>query len=112
MPNHFHLIVGPTITPTLSAFMHRLTMTHSKRWQMHRQTSGTGPVYQGRFKAVLINDNDHFSTVRRYVQWNPVEAGLVEKAEDWPWSSFGKDRKNCDRIVLSSWQILTGHPVS
>jgi putative transposase len=105
MPNHFHLVLGPTVTADLSAFMHRLTVIHSKRWHAHRGTHGTGPVYQGRFKAIRIGDDTHFLTVCSYVVRNPVRAKLVEQAEDWPWSSLSRRGKDCDRVVLSSLQI-------
>jgi putative transposase len=50
------------------------------------ETRGTGPVYQGRFKALPIETNRHFITVCRYVERNAVRAGLVTRARDWPWS--------------------------
>jgi len=106
MPNHFHLVIGPTLTPTLSAFMHRLTIMHSKRWHLSRGTTGTGAVYQGRFKALRIGDDAHFGAVCRYVEQNPIRAGLVERVEDWPWSSVSRDRRICDLIALSPLPIL------
>ena len=105
MPNHFHLVVGPTITPILSAFMHRLTITHSKRWHLAHGSSGTGSVYQGRFKAIRIKDDAHFATVCRYVELNPVRAGLVGESGEWLWSSVRKDCRNCD-VTLSPLPIL------
>jgi putative transposase len=105
MPNHFHLVVGPTVTPILSSFMHRLTITHSKRWHVAHGSVGTGSVYQGRFKAVRIKDDAHFATVCRYVELNPVRAGLVEDVSEWRWSSVSRDRKNCD-VTLSALPIL------
>jgi putative transposase len=104
MPNHFHLVIGPIVTQSLSTFMHRLTLTHGKRWHAHRGTRGTGPVYQGRFKAFLIGDDAHFLTVCRYVERNPVEAGLVRRAEEWPWSSVSGPKGSGD-VVLSPWPV-------
>lgn len=105
MPNHFHLVVGPTETPALSRFMHRLTVLHSMRWHQHFGTTGTGPVYQGRFRAYPIRDETHFLFVCRYVERNPLRADLVARAEQWRWSSLGKDRRICDLSLLSSWPI-------
>ena len=106
MPNHFHVVVGPTEITVLSGFMHRLTVTHSKRWHVHHGTAGTGPVYQGRFKAVLIDGDRHFVLACRYVERNPVEAGLVARAELWPWLSLNGSGKDCHLIQLSSWPIV------
>ena len=105
MPNHFHLVLGPTQTAALSRFMHRLTVVHSMRWHRYRGTTGTGPVYQGRFRAYPILDETHFVFVCRYVERNPVRADLVARAEQWRWSSLGKDRRICDRSLLSPWPI-------
>ena len=58
MPNHWHLIVCPTADGNLSRFMHWLTVTHAQRWHAFRSTSGTGGVYQGRFKAIPIQSDD------------------------------------------------------
>ena len=49
----------------------------------------SGHVWQGRFKAFLAQDDEHLATVVRYVERKPLRAGLVERAEAWPWSSLG-----------------------
>jgi putative transposase len=48
----------------------------------------SGQVWQGRFKAFPIQEDDHLRVVLRYVERNPLRAGLVGRAEDWPWSSL------------------------
>lgn len=106
MPNHFHLVVQPVEDGQLSAFMKRLEGTHSKRWHVRRQTTGTGAVYQGRFKAFPIQCDRHFYTVCRYVERNALRAGLVQKAEDWPWGSLGQRWRNSHFVPLSPWPIL------
>jgi len=106
MPNHFHLVVWPRIDGELSQFMQWFTATHSKRWHVHRQTTGTGSVYQGRFKALPVQSDAHFLTLCRYVERNPLRAGLVDTAEHWPWSSLSQRGKNCDIPQLSDWPIL------
>jgi len=86
--------------------MHRLTIKHSKKWHRTRGTTGTGSVYQGRFKALRIADDAHFGAVCRYVEQNPIRAGLVERLEDWPWSSVSGDRRIRNLIALSPLPIL------
>ena len=96
MPNHFHLVLWPRRDGALSEFMRRLTVTHTQRWHANHHTAGTGPLYQGRFKSFPIQQDDHFLTILRYVQRNPVRAGLCTRAEAWPWGSalhdVSKDR--------------------
>jgi len=88
MPNHFHLILWPTADGDLSRFMRWLTLTHAQRWHAHRRSAGSGHLYQGRFKSFPIQDDDHFLTACRYVERNALRAGLVTRAEAWPWSSL------------------------
>ena len=68
--------------------MRWLTVTHTQRWHASHRTSGTGPLYQGRFKSFPIEEDDHLLTVLRYVERNALRANLVARAEDWRWSSL------------------------
>ena len=87
MPTHWHVVLWPAADGELSSFLRRLTLTHSVRWHRHYQTTGSGHVYQARFKAFAVAKDEHLLTVLRYVERNPC-AGLVRRAEDWPWSSL------------------------
>ena len=73
--------------------MQWLTTTHMRRWHAHRGTRGTGPVYQGRFRSFPIQEDRHFLTVCRYVERNALRAGLVERLQDWTWSSLSRRRR-------------------
>jgi putative transposase len=88
MPNHWHLVLWPAADAELTAFLRWLTHTHTQRWHAHHHTAGTGHLYQGRFKAFPIQEDDHLYRVLRYVERNPLRAGLVRRAEDWRWSSL------------------------
>ena len=88
MPTHFHLVLWPRADGELSQFMRWLTLTHTQRWHSQHQTTGTGHVYQGRFRSFPIQPDDHFLTVCRYVERNPLRAGLVARAQDWRWCSL------------------------
>ncbi len=107
MPNHWHLLPWPTQPEALSKFMARLTVAHSKRWRAYRGTSGRGHLYQGRFKAFPIQQDDHFFTVCRYIERNALRAGLVQRAEDWPWCSLYHRENNTalGRSLLAPWPI-------
>jgi putative transposase len=66
--------------------MRWLMTTHVRRY--HRHYCSSGHLRQGRFKAFPIQDDGHLVTVLRYVERNPLGAGLVTRAEDWSWSSL------------------------
>ena len=86
MPNHFHLALWPYADGDLSAWMQWLLTAHVRRYHQHYHSSGH--VWQGRFKAFPIQDDDHLLTVLRYIERNPLRAQLVARAEEWPWSSL------------------------
>ena len=90
MPNHWHLVLRPQHRGQLARFMQRLTITHARRWVEHRHRVGWGSVYQGRYKSFPTQDDAHLATLLRYVERNPLRAGLVPRAQDWPWSSLGQ----------------------
>lgn len=86
MPNHFHLALWPVGDRDVSRWMQWLLTAHVHGYrQTHRST---GHVWQGRFKAFPIQEDHHLLTVLRYIERNPLRAGLVARAEDWPWSSL------------------------
>jgi putative transposase len=107
MPNHWHLLVWPRQDNELSQFVGWLTLTHTQRWHAHRQTTGSGHVYQGRFKSFPIQEDDHFYTVARYVERNALRANLVRRAEQWRWGSLHRWLRNSsdDRELLASWPL-------
>src|SRR5205823_8817177 len=81
MPNHWHLLLWPQEDGLLSRYMGWLTLTHTQRWHAHRGNTGSGHLYQGRFKSFVIQEDDHFLVAARYVERNALRAGLVQRAE-------------------------------
>jgi putative transposase len=86
MPNHFHLVLWPRADGDLSRFMQWLLTAHVRRY--HRHYQGSGHVWQGRFRAFPIQQDEHLLTVLRYVERNALRAGWVDRAEEWEWSSL------------------------
>jgi putative transposase len=93
MPNHFHLVLWPHADGDLSRWMQWLLTAHVRRY--HRHYGSGGHVWQGRFKAFPIEQDEHLLTVLRYVERNPVRAKSIpiRKAERWRWSSLGEAGK-------------------
>ena len=107
MPNHWHLVAWPEHDGQLSRFVGWLTLTHTQRWHAHRHTTGSGHVYQGRFKSFPVQDDEHFITVCRYVERNALRANFVELAQQWRWSSLHRWAHGTakDKSLLSSWPL-------
>jgi len=107
MPNHWHMVLWPTHNGELGNFVQRLT-THVRRWHLHRNSVGSGHLYQGTYKSFPIQDDEHFLTVCRYVEQNPLRAGLVQRTEDWRWSSLRSSSTGISKPgdpVLSDWPV-------
>ena len=107
MPNHWHLVLWPRNDGDLSSFMGWLTLTHTQRWHAHYRTTGTGHLYQGRFKSFPVETDDHFLTVCRYVERNALRAALCARAEEWRWSSlFHRHEKDAFATsLLNEWPV-------
>jgi putative transposase len=88
MPTHWHFVLWLERDDQLSELLRWLTLTHSVRWQAHYHSTGSGHVNQNRFKALPVETDNHLYTVLLYVERNPQRAGLVQRAEQWAWSSL------------------------
>jgi REP element-mobilizing transposase RayT len=85
MTNHYHLVVE-TPEANLSKGMRELNGVYTQR--TNRRHGLVGHLFQGRFKAVLVERDAYLLALARYVVLNPVRAGMVRAAEDWAWSSY------------------------
>jgi putative transposase len=86
MPNHFHLVVRPSATADISRWIQWLCTTHARHY--HEKYQSSGRVWQGRFKAFLVQDDHYLLTLLRYVERNALRKNLVDRAEDWRWGSL------------------------
>lgn len=84
MGNHYHLLVE-TPEPTLSRGMRLLNGLYTQGF--NRRHRRVGHLFQGRFKAILVEKDAHLLELARYVVLNPVRAGITRGASAWPWSS-------------------------
>ena len=88
MGNHWHMLLWPVNDGDVSEFMRWVTLTHTQRWHAAHGTAGIGHVYQGRFKSFPVQSNEHYLTVLRYIESNPLRAAMVEDSNDWQYSSL------------------------
>ena len=85
MTNHFHLVIN-TPEPTLSRGMQWLEQTFAQ--YINRRHERVGHLFQGRFKHQLVESGSYLLELLRYVALNPVRAGMVERPEDYRWSTY------------------------
>jgi putative transposase len=86
MPNHYHLMVQPTL-PNISKAVQHLNSVYAQWW--NRRHDRVGHVFQGRFKDQVVQHDTYQLTLCRYIARNPLRAGLVRSPEEWRWSSYG-----------------------
>jgi putative transposase len=86
MTNHVHLLLRPADGQSISRIMQSLTVAHT--WRYHKAHGTVGHVWQGRFKSPLIADDDHLVVALRYVEGNPLRAGMVSDLAQYPWCSY------------------------
>jgi putative transposase len=106
MDNHYHLLIE-TSAPTLSKGMKYLNGTFTQHF--NRQHRRVGHVFQGRFKAILVQKDPYLLELARYIVLNPVRTRMVRTAKAWQWSSYrataGYDKSNA--CLTTEW-ILAG----
>ncbi len=107
MPNHIHLILVPDNVDGLRA---ALGETHRRYTRAVNFREGwRGHLWQERFHSFAM-DEGHLAACARYVELNPVRAGLVGQAADWPWSSAGAHLRGADDGVVAVAPLLTRYP--
>jgi putative transposase len=89
MSNHFHLLATGSRPKAISRMMQDL----GRRYVLYvnKRHSRTGALYEGRFRSSLVETSSYFLTCMRYIELNPVRAGMVRTPGDFPWSSFGQN---------------------
>jgi len=86
MPDHYHLVTKIVNDDYLSKYLGIVENSYCRYFNIKFRRNG--PLFQSRFKAVRIRTNEQLLHVTRYVHLNPTTAGLVDKPEDWPDSSY------------------------
>lgn len=87
MPNHFHFLLRQEDTSAMAEFLQSLMVRYSLYFNRRHQR--VGALFQSRYKAVVIKDDEHFFAVERYILRNPLDLGLTEaQLKDYPYSSL------------------------
>jgi REP element-mobilizing transposase RayT len=97
MTNHYHFVIE-TPEGNLSKGMRQLNGVYTQRF--NRANEKTGHIFQGRFTAILVERDAYLLELCRYVVLNPVRAGIVRSAREWPWSSY---RAMAGLVAGPSW---------
>ena len=85
MTNHVHILATPSSAGSIPLVMQDVGRRYVRRFNDNYGRSGT--LWEGRYKATLVANEQYFLTCQRYIELNPVRAGLAMRAVDYPWSS-------------------------
>jgi len=98
MTNHFHLMATPADDSGLSTLMQSIGRRYVPRFNLKHQR--TGGLWEGRFRSFVIETESYWLKCMRYVELNPVRAGMVLTAEEYRWSSAGAHTNgHCDEVL-------------
>ena len=117
MSTHWHLAASAEHAQSLSKYVGWISTKHAIRFRRESVTVGQGHVYQDRFQSVPADGVVHYARLIRYIEANPLEAGLVSRAQDWRWSSLGERCASVQSLIQpgpwvlpSDWLELVNTP--
>ena len=86
MTNHIHLLIKTSSGGTISQIMKAMTIAHTRHY--HLKYNSSGHIWQGRFKSPIVSDDEYLLTLMRYIEQNPVRAGMADHPEKYLYSSY------------------------
>lgn len=103
MTNHVHLLITPSEAGAASAMMQDVGRRYVRT--INQAHGRTGTLWEGRYRSSLVESERYFLACHRYIELNPVRAGIVPRAEDYPWSSHRFYARGTPNAVV------TAHPI-
>jgi putative transposase len=89
MTNHVHLLATPQFHDSISKTFQSVGRRYVQYFNFTYQRSGT--LWEGRYRATVVDSEQYLLTLMRYIELNPVRAGMVALPQDYPWSSYGRN---------------------
>lgn len=108
MPTHIHLVLKQLKDNGISIFISNILNSYSRYFNIKHKRKG--PLWEGRFKSLLVADDEYLLHLTRYIHLNPVTAGLVDKTEDWEASSYNEYMSKINDRMCDYEKILNIEP--
>lgn len=108
MPTHIHLVLKQTQPAGISIFMGNILNGYTRYFNTkhHRK----GPLWESKFQNVLVENDEQLLHLTRYIHLNPTSAGIVEKPQDWKFSSYNEYLNNVDYPICQFKDLLEFQP--
>jgi putative transposase len=109
MTNHVHLLLTPASNRACAQLMKHLGQCYVQTFNMAHGRSGT--LWEGRFHSCLVPTEHYVLACYRYIELNPVRAGMVAAPEQYSWSSFAANARGCEDALITRHAVLeaVGH---
>jgi len=109
MTNHIHLLITPRAPNSCAQLMKHLGQCYVQTFNMAHKRTGT--LWEGRFHSCLVPTESYVLTCYRYIELNPVRAGMVSAAGEYPWSSFATNAAGRENALITRHAALeaVGH---
>lgn len=104
MPTHIHLLLKQNKENGISKYMAKVLNSYSRYFNIRHQR--IGPLWEGKFKNILVKDDEQMLHLTRYLHLNPVSAGLVKKPEDWEFSSYHEYVDNREGATICDFETI------
>lgn len=104
MPNHFHFLIKQTKDGGITEFISKLTNSYTRYY--NTKYNRVGPLFQGEFKAVLVDYDEQLLHLSRYIHLNPLVAYLIKDLADYEWSSYNEYINSKQEGICSKQEVL------
>ena len=105
MPNHVHLLASPARADSLPKVMQTLGRRYVGHINGRRERTGT--LWEGRYRAAVVDTDQYFFRCSRYIELNPVRAGLAKDPGAYPWSSYGANAQGASDPLMTPHALYT-----
>lgn len=106
MPNHVHLLASPRNTTAPAGLMKQIGQRYVQ--YINRRYNRVGTLWQGRYHSSLVDGDGYFLTCQRYIELNPVRAGIVVHPVDYEWSSYRVHAHGEDSEIVVPHDLYSG----
>jgi len=106
MTNHIHILATPADKNSISQMMQYLGRQYVPYINHTYERSGT--IWEGRYKASLIDEDNYLLTCMRYIELNPVRANMVDTPDEYPWSSYPVNAEGEDSLIIKPHSLYKG----
>ncbi len=105
MTNHVHILASPETETSISKTLQSVGRRYVQYFNYTYKRTGT--LWEGRYKATVIDSDQYLLTCMRYIELNPVRADMVDKPGDYPWSSYASNAESKNNTLITSHEVYS-----